>query len=149
MTKQISFDEMSNDELLDNLDRLNRWMSKAKADGETIRRLLKARLERDLVIQSGKEGTQTIEFSVNGVHGKLKIEQKVNRTLDQKKVPEVMKKLSPAIRAKLFKTKYDLSVTGYRNLSPEALAIVDPIVKASPGIPVVVFTPDEPEDAIE
>ena len=136
-------EECSTEELLTQLTNVNTWMAKAKADAETLRRTIKARLEADMAIQTGKEGTQTIEYVVNGVPGKLKVDQKVNRSLDQKLVPEVMKKLPVAVRAKVFKTKYELSLTGYRNLTPEQLAIVEPIVKVSPGIPVVTFTPIE------
>ncbi|QTD79435.1 putative structural protein [Escherichia phage vB_EcoM_fHy-Eco03] len=136
-------EECSTEELLTQLTNVNTWMAKAKADAETLRRTIKARLEADMAIQTGKEGTQTIEYAVNGVPGKLKVDQKVNRSLDQKLVPEVMKKLPPVVRAKVFKTKYELSLTGYRNLTPEQLAIVEPIVKVSPGIPVVTFTPIE------
>uniref|UniRef100_A0AAU8GJP8 Uncharacterized protein n=2 Tax=unclassified Rosemountvirus TaxID=2738372 RepID=A0AAU8GJP8_9CAUD len=136
-------EECSTEELLTQLTNVNTWMAKAKADAETLRRTIKARLEADMAIQTGKEGTQTIEYAVNGVPGKLKVDQKVNRSLEQKLVPEVMKKLPVAVRAKVFKTKYELSLTGYRNLTPEQLAIVEPIVKVSPGIPVVTFTPIE------
>lgn len=122
-------------------------MAQAKADQETLRRTIKARLERDMIINRGKEVTQTVEFSMHGVPGKLKVEQKVNRSLDQKLVPDVMKKLPKTVVAKLFKTKYEMSVTAYRNLTPEQLAIVDPVVKTSPGIPTVTFTPAATEEA--
>lgn len=136
-------EECSTEELLTQLTNVNVWMAKAKADAETLRRTIKARLEADMAIQTGKEGTQTIEFAVNGVPGKLKVDQKINRSLEQKLVPEVMKQLPVAVRAKVFKTKYELSLTGYRNLTPEQLAIVEPIVKVSAGIPTVTFTPAE------
>ncbi|UNY42461.1 hypothetical protein [Escherichia phage vB_EcoM_IntR] len=122
-------------------------MAQAKANQETLRRTIKARLERDMIINRGKEGTLTVEFSMHGVPGKLKVEQKVNRSLDQKLVPDVMKKLPKTVVAKLFKTKYEMSVTAYRNLTPEQLAIVDPVVKTSPGIPTVTFTPAATEEA--
>lgn len=141
MKKQI--EDCTTEELLTQLANLNTWMAKAKAEAETLRRTIKLRLEADMIIQTGKEGTQTIEYSVNGVPGKLKVEQKVNRSLEQKLVPEVMKQLPVAVRAKVFKTKYELSLTGFRNLTPEQLAIVEPIVKVSPGIPTVTFTPVE------
>lgn len=138
---------MDTEQLYDKLANLNRWMAQAKADQETLRRTIKARLERDMIINRGKEGTQTVEFSMHGVPGKLKVEQKVNRSLDQKLVPDVMKKLPKTVVAKLFKTKYEMSVTAYRNLTPEQLAIVDPVVKTSPGIPTVTFTPAATEEA--
>lgn len=144
MTKPI--EQCTTEELLIQLANVNTWMAKAKAEAETLRRTIKLRLEKDMIIQTGKEGTQTIEYSVNGVPGKLKVEQKVNRSLDQKLVPEVMKQLPVAVRAKVFKTKYELSLTGFRNLTPEQLAIVEPIVKASAGIPTVSFTADAAED---
>lgn len=138
---------MDTEQLYDKLANLNRWMAQAKADQETLRRTIKARLERDMIINRGKEGIQTVEFSMHGVPGKLKVEQKVNRSLDQKLVPDVMKKLPKTVVAKLFKTKYEMSVTAYRNLTPEQLAIVDPVVKTSPGIPTVTFTPAATEEA--
>jgi hypothetical protein len=144
MTKPI--EQCTTEELLIQLANVNTWMAKAKAEAETLRRTIKLRLEKDMIIQTGKEGTQTIEYSVNGVPGKLKVEQKVNRSLEQKLVPEVMKQLPVAVRAKVFKTKYELSLTGFRNLTPEQLAIVEPIVKVSAGIPTVSFTADAAED---
>ncbi|EKN1516631.1 hypothetical protein PWK75_001344 [Salmonella enterica] len=140
-------ESMDTEQLYDKLANLNRWMAQAKADQETLRRTIKARLERDMIINRGKEGTQTVEFSMHGVPGKLKVEQKVNRSLDQKLVPDVMKKLPKTVVAKLFKTKYEMSVTAYRNLTPEQLAIVDPVVKTSPGIPTVTFTTAATEEA--
>ena len=140
-------ESMDTEQLYDKLANLNRWMVQAKADQETLRRTIKARLERYMIINRGKEGTQTVEFSMHGVPGKLKVEQKVNRSLDQKLVPDVMKKLPKTVVAKLFKTKYEMSVTAYRNLTPEQLAIVDPVVKTSPGIPTVTFTPAATEEA--
>ncbi|EAP3072128.1 hypothetical protein D9891_23965 [Salmonella enterica] len=140
-------ESMDTEQLYDKLANLNRWMAQAKADQEMLRRTIKARLERDMIINRGKEGTQTVEFSMHGVPGKLKVEQKVNRSLDQKLVPDVMKKLPKTVVAKLFKTKYEMSVTAYRNLTPEQLAIVDPVVKTSPGIPTVTFTPAATEEA--
>ena len=145
MTKPI--EQCTTEELLIQLANVNTWMAKAKAEAETLRRTIKLRLEKDMIIQTGKEGTQTIEYSVNGVPGKLKVEQKINRSLEQKLVPEVMKKLPKVVAAKLFKAKYDMSITAYRNLTPEQLAIVDPIVKVSPGIPTVTFTAAETDDA--
>lgn len=145
MTKPI--EQCTTEELLVQLTNVNTWMAKAKAEAETLRRTIKLRLEADMIIQTGKEGTQSVDFSVNGVPGKLKVEQKVNRSLEQKLVPEVMKQLPVAVRAKVFKTKYELSLTGFRNLTPEQLAIVEPIVKVSAGIPTVSFQPaDVTED---
>lgn len=142
-------EQCTTDELFNQLANINKWMAKAKADQETLRRTIKARLEADMIIQTGKEGTQTVEFSVDGVAGKLKVEQKINRSLDQKLVPAVMKELPPTVRAKLFKAKYEMSLTAYRNLTPEQLAKVDPIVKVSAGIPTVTFTPADSDEAEE
>ena len=138
-----TLDEMSTSELYNQLSNINRWMAKAKDDAETLRRMIKTRLEADMVIATGKEGTQTVPFSIDGVPGKMKVEQKINRSLDQKLVPNVIKELPKIVAAKLFKVKYELSLTAYRNLTPEQLAKVEPIVKVSPGIPTVTFTPAE------
>lgn len=146
MSTQKPLEEMTTDELFNQLANVNKWMVKAKADQETLRRTIKARLERDMVIQSGKEGTQTIDYSVCGVEGKLKVEQKINRSLEQKLVPGILKELPKAVGIKLFKVKYELSLTAYRNLTPEQLAKVDPIVKVSAGIPTVTFTPAEADE---
>lgn len=146
MSIQKPLEEMTTDELFNQLANVNKWMVKAKADQETLRRTIKARLERDMVIQSGKEGTQTIDYSVCGVEGKLKVEQKINRSLEQKLVPSILKELPKAVGIKLFKVKYELSLTAYRNLTPEQLAKVDPIVKVSAGIPTVTFTPAEADE---
>lgn len=146
MSIQKPLEEMTTDELFNQLANVNKWMVKAKADQETLRRTIKARLERDMVIQSGKEGTQTIDYSVCGVEGKLKVEQKINRSLEQKLVPGILKELPKAVGIKLFKVKYELSLTAYRNLTPEQLAKVDPIVKVSAGIPTVTFTPAEADE---
>ena len=121
-------------------------MAQAKIDQETLRRTVKARLERDMVISTGKEGTQTVDFSIHGVPGKLKVEQKINRTVNQKLVAGVIKELPKIVAAKLFKVKYELSVTAYRNLTPEQLAKVDPIIKVSPSIPTVTFTAADTDD---
>ncbi|MEA4022414.1 hypothetical protein VBJ55_22555 [Enterobacter hormaechei] len=142
-----AMEQLTTEQLLDNLSNLNKWMAKAKEDQELLRRTIKSRLERDMIISKGKEGTQTTDFSLHGVPGKLKVEQKINRSLEQKLVPEVMKKLPKVVAAKLFKAKYDMSITAYRNLTPEQLAIVGPIVKVSPGIPTVTFTAAETDDA--
>lgn len=141
MSLQKPLEECTNDELFNQLANVNKWMAKAKVEQETLRRTIKARLEADMVIQTGKEGTQTIDFSVCGVEGKLKVEQKINRSLEQKLVPSILKELPKAVGIKLFKVKYELSLTAYRNLTPEQLAKVDPIVKVSAGIPTVTFTP--------
>lgn len=125
------------------LANLNKWMARAKADQETLRRTLKARFEKDMIISAGKEGTQTVDFTLQGVPGKLKVEQKINRSLDQKLVPAVIKELPKTVVAKLFKTEYKLSITAYRNLTPEQLAKVEPIVKVSAGIPTITFTAEE------
>lgn len=148
--QQKPIEECSNDELFNRLANINKWMAKAKADQETLRRTIKARLEADMIITSGKEGTQTVDFSVDGVAGKLKVEQKINRSLDQKLVPAILKELPKAVGIKLFKVKYELSLTAFRNLTPEQFAKVDPIVKVSAGIPTVTFTPaDSDEEAGE
>lgn len=144
--EEKTFEEMSTAELYVKLSDINRWMTKAKATTETLRRTIKARLEADMIIATGKEGAQTVDYSVNGVPGKLKVEQKVNRTLNQKLVAGVMKQLPVATRAKVFKTKYELSLTGYRTLNPEQLALVEPIIKVSAGIPSITFTPAVADD---
>lgn len=147
--QQKPIEQCTNDELFNQLANINSWMAKAKVQQETLRRTIKARLEADMVIQSGKEGTQTVDFSVDGVAGKLKVEQKINRSLDQKLVPAVLKELPKAVGIKLFKVKYELSLTSFRNLTPEQMAKVDPIVKVSAGIPTITFTPAADDEVEE
>lgn len=144
-----TIDQMSTSELYNQLSNINRWMAKAKDDAETLRRTIKGRLEADMVIATGKEGTQTVDYAMDGVPGKLKVEQKINRSLEQKLVPEVIKKLPKLVAAKLFTIKYDLSLTSFRNLTPEQMALVEPIVKVSAGIPTITFKPTETDDGEE
>lgn len=127
---------MSIEDKIVELGKINRWMDEAKAKAESLRREIAMDAIRLKLIEN-KEGAANTEYAVNGVEGKLTITRKVNRTLDQKLVPDIKSQLP----AGLFKQKEELVVSAYRKLTPEELAVLAPALKESEGLPVISWEP--------
>lgn len=135
------------DDMLVELRKINHWQEKANARATELRYAIKENLEQSMKINRGYEGVQTVAETVqiDGKQFKLQVEQKVNRSLDQKKVADVMKLLPKAVVTKLFKTKYDFSVSTMRNLTPTDLAKFNECLKESAGIPTIKLVPIDEE----
>lgn len=127
---------MSIEEKLTKLAKINRWMNEAKVEAESLRREIAMDAVRLKLIEN-KEGAANTEYAVNGVEGKLTITRKINRTLDQKLVPDIKAKLP----AGLFKQKEELVVSEFRKLTDEELKVLAPALKESEGLPVISWEP--------
>lgn len=93
------------------------------------------------------KGTNNIELG-NGYT--LQIVGKLNFTVDSAAVPGVQSVLEAAgetasfIGSRLFKQKYELSITEYNKLPPNLLPLVLPAIISKPGTPTVeVIAPKE------
>lgn len=146
MTEQAK--EVSLNDMLVELRKIKHWQEKASARENELRYAVKERLEQQMQINKGHEGIQTVAdpVEIDGIKFKLQVEQKINRSLDQKKVLEVIKLIPKTVGAKLFKTKYDFSVAEMRKLTPDNLTKFQQCLKESAGLPTIKLVPlDEAE----
>lgn len=136
------------DDMLVELRKIKHWQEKASTRESELRYAIKDLLEQQMKINRGHEGVQTVADTVviEGRQFKLQVEQKINRSLDQKKVAEVQKSLPKTVAAKLFKTKFDFSVAEMRKLTPDNLAKFQACLKESASLPTIKLVPvDEAE----
>lgn len=89
------------------------------------------------------EGVQTLPLN-NG--WQLKMTQPFTWSLDQAKVPALLKELKK-LKADptLIKTKYELSIGEFRKLEGEALLLVQDIMTTKPGAPSLELVPPKGE----
>jgi len=72
----------------------------------------------------------------------LSITVPYTRSLDQSKMPEVLKALKKAKAPEsLIRVKYELSLDDYRKVPPEIASIVDNVLTTKPGTPSMKLTP--------
>lgn len=127
---------MTIEEKLQELSKVNEWLTKGKAKADALREEIKQEALRLQLIEN-KEGAASVEFAVAGVEGKLTITRKINRTLDQKLVPVLKQALPP----ELFKEKTELVVSQYRKLNDKQLEVLASGMKESEGLPVISWEP--------
>jgi hypothetical protein len=103
-------------------------LSTLKAKEMSLRKQLVATVFPEVV-----EGTQTLQLN-NG--WKLVMTQPFTRSLDQAKVPALLKELKKLQAAPtLIKIKYELSIGEFRKLEGEGLLLVQDILTTKPGAP--------------
>lgn len=78
------------------------------------------------------EGAHSIELDAGWT---LKMTQPYTRSLDQAKMPEVLKALKKLKANGAIKVKYDLSVAAYKALEGAARACIDEVLTTTPGSP--------------
>lgn len=81
---------------------------------------------------STEEGTHTLDVADGW---QLKMTQPYTRSLDQAKMPEILKQLKKLKADGAVKVKYELSITQYRTLEAESKALLDAAVTTKPGAP--------------
>jgi len=85
--------------------------------------------------QGAQEGVNEVDLENEWT---LKATVPYTRTLDQAKVPDVLKALKKAKAPEtLIKTKYELGIADYRKLDDDTRAIVDAILTTKPGTPAL------------
>jgi len=127
---------MSIEDKILELNRINDWLVKGKAQADSLREEIKQEALR-LQLIPNKEGAASLEFAVEGIEGKLTITRKINRTLDQKLVPALKKELPP----ELFKEKTELVVAQFRKLDAKQMDILSVGMKENEGLPVISWEP--------
>lgn len=146
MTEQTNAPTL--DDMLIELRKIKHWQDKASTRESELRYAIKDLLEQQMKINRGHEGVQTVAdpITIEGRQFKVQVEQKINRSLDQKKAAEVQKAMPKTVAAKLFKTKWDFSVAEMRKLTPDNLAKFQACLKESAGLPTIKLVPlDEAE----
>ena len=78
------------------------------------------------------EGTHVVELTDGW---QLKMTQPFTRSLDQAKMPEILKQLKKLKADSAVKVKYELSITQYRTLEAEGKALIDAALTTKPGAP--------------
>lgn len=129
---------MTLEEKLVELDKINKWLAKGKATADALRWEIQREAVRLQLIHN-KEGAASTEYAVNGVEGKLTVTRKINRTIDQKAVPELLKVLPK----ELLKPKYELVISAYRKLDEKQLGMLSLGLKESEGLPTVEWVAKE------
>lgn len=116
-----------------NFEKLEQWrlatleLSLLKAKEMQLRKEL-----TDENFQTALEGAHTLDIYDGW---QLKMTQPFTRSLDQAKMPEVLKQLKKLKADNAVKVKYELSVTVYRQLDAESKALVDTVLTTKPGAP--------------
>lgn len=93
---------------------------------------------------TSKEGAQTIDLDEGW---QIKMNQPFTRSLDQAKMPEVLKALKKMKADDAVKVKYELAITAYRLLSTEQRKVIDEVLTTKPGSPSLELVP--PKNSIK
>ena len=102
---------------------------------------IEASLRKELLesyFAAREEGTTTVEL---GHEWKVRCKQSCTRSIDKKKIDDVMKLIPASIRKTLVKFEPKLVVAEYRKLSPEVKAIFDDALTLKNGSATLELVP--------
>ena len=141
---KVPLTEQARNELLEKWRVAKAAFDKAKSEEMQLR----LQLNEELFDPKKLSGTLNYDLG-NG--WKLKCERKQYHNLSNKDVPEVREHLSPDVAERIFRTKYELSISEFKRLKDKAdsgdafakaeLRLIEDILTVTPGTPAISLVP--------